>query len=294
MEGALHQNASTQRKIQTTCGVFWSGAPLQGTVAGIPSASSRTNDNSKRTQRAKARSHTASEIRTSSRHHRTHRQFGMSTQDFKSYFTFVRSSPYRLAPTMYCQLVEHNNRPMGAAGGQRIQVGASISSNSDVPTGSHGNQERSGLGGTRGAEATGQGSNKDSRPLPQPVSQQDISSSQEGWLLQASSQSEATESVHSNSALQDGESGHDERPAEGRRLDGFHRPEGCLSVGCNLGGAPELPEVYMEVHSVRVSVSSIRSKQCAQGLHQIVDACAGKTPSSRCSADHVFRRHAGW
>ena len=79
-------------------------------------------------------------------------------------------------------------------------------------------------------------------------------------------------------------------------------PEGCLPVGRNLGGAPEVPEVYMEAHSVRVSVSSIQSKQCTQDLHQIVEQgssprictqdlhqIAGMTPSSRCSADHVFR-----
>ena len=101
---------------------FLERVPLQGTAAAISSASSCAKDNSKRTQRAKARSHTASEIGTSSRHHCTHRQFGMFTQDFKSYFAFVRSSPYGPAPTLYCQLAEHNNRPMGAAGGQRIHL----------------------------------------------------------------------------------------------------------------------------------------------------------------------------
>ena len=48
----------------------------------------------------------------------------------------------------------------------------------------------------------------------------------------------------------------------------------------------------MGEHHVRVSVPSIRIKQCTQGFYQVAETCAGKTSSPRGPADHVFRQHA--
>ena len=113
-------------------------------------------------------------------------------------------------------------------------------------------------------------------------------SSQERWLLQASSESEAIESIHDSCPLQDGEPGNDEGSTEGRRLDGLHRPEGCLPVGFSVRGTSEVPLVFMEGDTVQVPVSSIRSLQYTQGLYEAFEAGTCATSPSKGSFNYVL------
>ena len=54
--------------------------------------------------------------------------------------------------------------------------------------------------------------------LPRSVSQQDLCGYEEGWLTQASDQTDATEPIHEEHTLQDGKPGYDEGLTETRRL----------------------------------------------------------------------------
>ena len=163
MEEGFLRNASTQGTTLMIYSIL-GRTPLQDTVAGTPSLSSGINNNSnpfRRAGRARTRNHTTNKSGTNGSFRRIHKQFNMLNEYFNSYSTFVWSPSYRLTPTLLVQLAEHNNRVMGTPGGKWLQVRAIVDCSSDLPT-------------------VGQGSNKDSQPLSQPVPQQDILGPQEG------------------------------------------------------------------------------------------------------------------
>ena len=151
---------------------------------------------------------------------------------------------YGTAPTLYRELAGHS-QPMGAASCQRLQVGIDISSIPDISTNHSGDQGRGSSGWRGSPKAAGQRGNKGCQPM-QPIYQQHILGTKEGRLLQTSYQSQTTKSVHGYNALHDGESGHVEGLAEVRRLDGIDRLEGCVSLGGDLGGTPEIPAIHVE------------------------------------------------
>ena len=194
-EDPLRSN-SAQDKTLMIYDVFGEGHPCKVWQQKSQYQQPDNSDPSRRAGKAWARSHTT-ESGTNSSFCRTHRQFNVYNQYFNLYSTFIRSSPYGPTPTLLVQLAEHNNRPIAAPGGKGLQARAIVNLSSDLTTSSHGVQERPGSGGIRGAEIVGQGSGKDIQLLSQPVPQQNISGSQEGWFLQASDQFEITEPIHS-------------------------------------------------------------------------------------------------
>ena len=125
------------------------------------------------------------------------------------------------ASPLLLQLASYNRRPMDAAGGDWLQARASVDSSSRCGTSVGDGQGRPGRRGS--SEASEERSYKGSAQLPWSIPQPHLSGAQEGWLIQTSGQSEATESVHRKSTFQDGEPGNDKKPAEEQQLDGFNR-----------------------------------------------------------------------
>ena len=130
-----------------------------------------------------------------------------------------------------------------------LQVGAGVSSSSEVIAFSLGDQQDKPSGGGN-TEVTGERCNKGSKSLPRPISQSHISGTQERWFFPTSSQPEATEPVPGEVAFQDREPRYDKRPAEMQRLDGLHRPERCILVGGNLVRSSEISPFSVAEESV--------------------------------------------
>ena len=180
---------------------------------------------------------------------------------------------------------------MGSAGGEWLQARSNITSGAEIPT--FGHRDRQGrLGAGGDSESTGERGNKDSTQLPWPISQLHISGAQERWLIQTSNQPEATESVYGEPALQDGEPGNDERPAEEQRLDGLNRFEGCIPVSSSMGGPPEISSLPMAGQSVRIPVPPLWPVECAPCLHQAAETSVGTSAASRNTFDNVPGRYA--
>jgi len=180
---------------------------------------------------------------------------------------------------------------MDPAGGQGLQTRADITSGSEVAPLSFTNKQGKSCG--RGdPETVREGGDKDGSQLPEPVSQPYIPGAQERWIIQTGSQLETPKSVHGEDTLQDGKLEYDQRPTEGRRLDGLHRPEGCVSLSSDLGGSPEIPSLPMAGQGVRVSVPSLRAVQRSTGLHQAAETGIDAYTTSRNTAYNVPGRYA--
>ena len=120
--------------------------------------------------------------------------------------------------------------------------------------------------------------------MPRPITQLRISGTQERWFIQTSSQPETTESVYRENTIQNGEPGYDKRPVEKQRLDGLHRPEGCIPFSSNLGGSPEIPPLPTAGQGVRVSVSSLWPVQC---IHQAAETSVDASMLSKNTTYNV-------
>jgi len=182
---------------------------------------------------------------------------------------------------------------VGASSCNGVQARIDCGPISTIPAFNSDGHSQPEAGGRGNTEAAGQRSSKNCGSMPRPVCQQDLPGPQEGRLLQTRSQPEAIESVHGYLALQNGEPGHAEGPTETRRLDGFSRPERCIPVSGNLGGASEIPAVFLEQQAVRVPMPPLRIMQCTKGFHEAAETCASTTSPPEHQAGYVPGRYAG-
>jgi len=181
---------------------------------------------------------------------------------------------------------------VGDPSSERVQVGVNGNPATEVPTTTSGSQGAPlNVGGD--SEAGDQGCSKEGYSLCESIPQPDISGSQERWFSEVGDQPETSESVYPPTALQDGEFGIGQRPAEGRGLDGLNRSKGCLPLGDDMGRPPEILEIHMAGQPVRIPVPPLRSKQCTARVHQVTKTCPCKAAPSRDETDNVSRRHVG-
>ena len=181
---------------------------------------------------------------------------------------------------------------MGDPNGEGLPIRVDINPISEVPTKTPGYQGPP-LNRRGDTEACGQRCSEEGLPLYGTIPQPDLPGPQERRVSKVGDQLEAPESVHTPSTLQNGESGDDERSAEGGQLDGLDRPKRCLPVSHNMGRSPEASEVSMAGQYIQVSVPPLRSEQCTTCLHQVIETCSCKALPSGNEIDNVFRQQAG-
>ena len=123
------------------------------------------------------------------------------------------------------------------------------------------------------------------------VCEPNLLSSEEGWHTEASGQLEASQSLHSETTLQDGRSPCSQRFAAEGRLDGLGRPEGCLPVSADIGGIQEVSPLPMGQPTLPVSVHAVWVEQCSTDVHKDSETDHGTPEAERGTFDGVYRRH---
>ncbi len=97
---------------------------------------------------------------------------------------------------------------------------------------------------------------------------------------------------YSETALQDGGYADAPRSSGTGRLDGVSRSDGCIPVGSDSSRASKAPEVHVGEDSVRVSMLTVRVKQCPTSLYQDLETGNGSPEAEGNSKCNLHRRHA--
>ena len=198
------------------------------------------------------------------------------------------SRPYQ---ALQGELVSHHSRPMGPRHHLGLSSRAHHGANPDVPTAGPGSfRRRAQPGGHRGDKASPKRSNPQGEPHSKTVPEQALYSSQKGRLLQTSGESPPSESVHIQTAIQNGELDDDQGPSGIQGLDGVHRPKGCFPVDPHPRASSQATSLQVEEESLRIPVPPLWAVKCTKNLHQGDASGDGAPQEQRNSLHHLHRR----
>jgi len=142
--------------------------------------------------------------------------------------------------------------------------------------------------GRRSRQSTSEGSSGSGRPMCRPVHQLAISSIEEGQVIQASDQPQATEHLHPEGTFQDGGGQHDQRPFTSRGLDALFGPQGCLPCSPNCQGTLQISLFFVEW---QIFMSPIWAVQCSTRLHEASSTSNGSPALPGSTDHHLLRQH---
>ena len=182
-------------------------------------------------------------------------------------------------------------RPLDAECGQGLCLGArppATPSPRPVPESTVlGSGEDTGLGS---GETAGQEGSCQSGAISRPVCELCVHSSQEGRVTEAGGEPKTPEQSCVKATFQDGGGPYAQGPSEKGGLDDVYRFEGCVHVGPVPPPTQEVALFPVEGSTVRIPVSTVRSQQRPQGLHEDLEACHGSVEETGDTVHHLHRR----
>ena len=144
----------------------------------------------------------------------------------------------------------------------------------------------------RAAINAGKGSNCGASTLggPEGLLLEHISSTQRGES-EACDQPQGSQPVRKPPTLQNGGYTYSKGPDTVQRLDDQNRSEGCLLLGPNSRGTPEVPKVHSREPSLSVHLPSLWSVEHPLDLYQGSEASGGQAQRARGENGNVPGRH---
>ena len=144
----------------------------------------------------------------------------------------------------------------------------------------------------RAAINAGKGSNCGASTLggPEGLLLEHISSTQRGES-EACDQPQGSQPVRKPPTLQNGGYTYSKGPDTVQRLDDQNRSEGCLLLGPNSRGTPEVPKVHSREPSLSVHLPSLWSVKHPLDLYQGSEASGGQAQRARGENGNVPGRH---